>query len=793
MTVNPRQSFRLKLCFFVIMVSLGAFLTVTAVCGYFVQQEVREELETVANAKLDGVVTTLRSQLETTEVSAENFVSFNRSPRMSHRADSMHYFGKLFLEANPQIQGVVWAYIPDKGFPYSKKTSPYIMRDGKGGYICTDIVDSYDYEERNWYAYPVRTGKNVWSKPYRELNGTVITTYSGLLYNGEGHEFAVFALDISISSLVDSLQSMRPYKTAELAILDAEGRFVAHQDSDVVLNMDVTALAKRYKSKVDPKILEEMSNGVRGHGEITRDGETYYVFYAPVEKNGWTVVLEIPRIELRRNYDAMFRTLGLIMITVIIILAILTLVVIQRLTKPLEQFAKAARDISHGDFHIQLPVIKDHNELYDLRQALASMEVSLSNYMTQLKATTKANAKIENELYVASAIQQSMVPQKFPPFPDRPDIDVYASLIPAKAVGGDVYDFLLDGDDLYFCIGDVSGKGVPASLFMAIVSSLFRTVATTEKHPAKIAQRMNNTIAEHNEQNMFVTMYIGRANLVTGEVALCNCGHNAPVTNGCLDMTMGIVKPGDRHFMEMAPTNLPIGIIRGYDYKEIVFHVEPGVTLFLYTDGVTEAESKQKTLYGDDRLVEILRSCDKDATAEQLVKTVVEDVRAHSEKVDQSDDITILCIRLNGTPIETDYSVRRLIIKNNVEEMAQLEPFLESLCEAFDVEPSLIFQLNLALDEAMANAVKYAYPRGQEGPVTLAVRRDGDDLVFQLYDQGKPFDPTKGGEDVDTTLSAEERPIGGLGIFLIKQMMDSISYERKNDRNILTMIKKITK
>lgn len=794
MTVNPRQSFKLKLCFWVVFVSLGAFVTVSAICGYFVQKEVRQDLDKVANAKLDNVVHSVRDQLELAEVSAENFKSISKSPRASHSSDSMYYYGKLFLEVNKEIQGVAVAYIPDAGLPYSKKASPYVMREADGGYISSDIAETYDYEERNWYKLPVETGKPRWSAPFREINGSLITSYSGLLYNRHDIPFAVYALDISISALSDSLQSNRPYPNSELAIIDSEGRYIAHKESGAVLSVSADSLARRDNVKNVDQVVEDIKAGIRGHQKFQKNGRDYYIYYAPIEKNGWTVTLELPCAELKGSYQTMFRTLIVVMVLVIILLVLISLATIHKLTHPLEQFALAAREISHGDFKVQLPVIKDHNELYDLRQALASMEVSLDSYVTKLKETTTANAKIESELHVASAIQQAMVPQKFPPFPERPDIDVHASLIPAKAVGGDVYDFLLDGDELYFCIGDVSGKGVPASLLMAIVNSIFYTVATTDKQPAKIAQRLNNVIAENNEENMFVTMYIGRVNLATGTVVMCNCGHNVPVTNGKIDTETGLVYPdSDIRFFDKAPTNIPIGIIPGYDYKEITLHITPGVSLFLYTDGVTEAENKEKQLFGDDRLLDSLRRCGKNATAEQMVKTVVEDVHLHSNGVDQSDDLTILCIRLNGTPIKTDYSVRRLAIKNNIEEMKLIEPFLSSLSEAFDVDSSLLFQLNLALDEAMANSVNYAYPKGQEGMVTLVAQREGDNLVFDLIDQGEPFDPTKEGKPVDITLPAQDRPIGGLGIFLIKKMMDSVSYERRGDRNVLTMIKKITK
>lgn len=649
MTVKHRESFKLKLCLWVVGISTVAFAAVFAACIHFVKEEVLNDLDALVNSKLDYALRALDEGLSTTEVSSDNLVSISKSPLIAHRRDSIYVLMQHFLDANPRIQGVAVGYEKGVVKGHEDGFAPYVMRTDSG-YICRDVAEIKDYCKAEWFAEARKTGKSHWTKPFVESNGkTVITAYTTPLTDASGKTYAVLALDLNLNVMADSLQSLRPYPSAMLTVIDQDGMFVAHPDSSFIMKETLESAIEKADFAPNRTILDDIKAGKRGNDSYYTKDDKVYVYYAPVAKNGWTITLEVPRSELAGGYDKMFKAMLFDMIVGILLLLAVSLFIINRIAKPLEIFAKAAKQMSHGDFTVKLPVIKDHNELYDLRAALATMSNSLDQYVHDLEETTKSKATIEGELNIARKIQMAMVPKIFPPYPERKEIDIHASLVPAKAVGGDLYDYILDGDDFYFCIGDVSGKGVPASLFMAITRTLFRTIAVTQKTPARIANAMNDAIAENNDENMFVTMYIGKCNLATGELSLCNCGHNAPITNGVLagekDGRLSIGVSDSLRFISQAPTNIPIGVFGGFDYQQVEMKIEPGVSIFLYTDGVTEAENRQKELYGDDRLMAIIQSCTAQSTAREIIEKVDADVRAHESMADQSDDITMLCVR----------------------------------------------------------------------------------------------------------------------------------------------------
>ena len=259
------------------------------------------------------------------------------------------------------------------------------------------------------------------------------------------------------------------------------------------------------------------------------------------------------------------------------------------------------------------------------------MQHSLVNYIEELKRTTALKASIESELKVASDIQMSMVPRIFPAFPNREDIDIYASMTPAKEVGGDLYDFFVQDDKLYFCLGDVSGKGVPASLFMAVTRNLFRIVAQQGKSPVEVAEQTNVFLAKDNEPGMFVTMFIGMADLKTGRLDFCNCGHNPPFIDG--------------KFIEIEHENQALGL-----WEEAPFYGEridniKGKQLLLYTDGLNEAENSEHELLGENRLLELMASA-ATLSSKEVVEMLRKLVEEHRAGADPNDDLTLMCLRI---------------------------------------------------------------------------------------------------------------------------------------------------
>ena len=401
----------------------------------------------------------------------------------------------------------------------------------------------------------------------------------------------------------------------------------------------------------------------------------------------------------------------------------------------------------------------------------------------RLVKSTAQNERMESELNVARTVQMSLLPKfqnenkQNPPLP----CDIYGLVIPAKEVGGDLYDFYVKEDTLFFCVGDVSGKGVPSSIVMATTRSLFRAISAHEQDIATIVGLMNDAMSDTNDQNMFVTFFLGILNMKTGVLNYCNAGHNTPV----------LVKNGD--LLPIIP-NLPLGVLSGFSYTPQTTTLHSGDTLFLYTDGLSEAENRDKALYGENRMLEEIARIENavgadERTAKYLVDAMLESVTQFVDGAEQSDDLTMLAIHyLPSSDNETDggKSMRHsIVMRNDIQQIPTLAEWIENL----HVPSALSMTINLALEEAVTNVMLYAYPQDKNGQVQIEAEKTDNQITFVISDSGIPFDPTKQ-PPVNTSLGVEERSIGGLGIHLVRQIMDHIQYRRENKKNILTLVKK---
>ena len=452
-------------------------------------------------------------------------------------------------------------------------------------------------------------------------------------------------------------------------------------------------------------------------------------------------------------------------------------------TIPGRKYYTFTEDIDATGWHLEI-IIPDDVLYADLRRigliimlmmalglvVLAVMLFYAARTTKKLILSTEKNERMESELYIASAIQMAMLPKIFPPFADRPDLNIHGIVNPAKEVGGDLYDFYVREDKLFFCIGDVSGKGVPASLVMAMTRSLFRTISSHEDEAQIIVKAMNNSLTEQNTMNMFLTFFVGVMDCKTGMLDYCNAGHNAPV----------LMTGGGCSMLPVIP-NIPLGVEADYPFEAQKTQIKQGDMLFLYTDGLTEAENNKHELFGDERMMKSLKTIPESCPHNVIehMQNAVGDFVAGAE---QSDDLTMLSIR---------YQYPALFMRNDIQQIPTLAEWLEGI--GLPVE--LNMPINLAIEEAVTNVMLYAYP-GQHGSVLVEFTKMIDPqtsearAVFTITDSGIPFDPTQK-PDADISLSAEEREIGGLGIHLVRQIMSDVKYERREEKNILTLIKNL--
>ena len=373
---------------------------------------------------------------------------------------------------------------------------------------------------------------------------------------------------------------------------------------------------------------------------------------------------------------------------------------------------------------------------------------------------------IEDELAIARNIQQSLLPSE-QTIKSSKTINIKGLQIPAKYVGGDLFDYYVRDNKLFFCIGDVSGKGVPAALLMAISHSLFRTLSAHSNHPEKIMGVLNDTISENNPNIMFITMFLGIMDLSTGTISYCNAGHNPPI----------VIKNGHAEYLDTEPSLL-MGVELSAPYTANELTLAPGDTLFLYTDGLTEAENAQKEVFGEQRALDAANTFGT-LSAEQQIEQMHQAVHLFVNGAEQSDDLTMLAIRY----IHSDNT---LVMENHIQELNKLEPFLNDFFEQEHLDLSLLSQLDLALEEAITNVIMYAYPEGETGTAELTVCVNDKQICSTLTDSGTPFNPLEQQEN-NLDVSLEERKIGGLGIHLIKEIMNKVEYEYVGGKNVLKM------
>jgi len=418
---------------------------------------------------------------------------------------------------------------------------------------------------------------------------------------------------------------------------------------------------------------------------------------------------------------------------------------------------------------------RSKDEIGKLAESFINMKRRLQGYLNDLKETTAAKERIESELKIAHDIQMSMVPKTFPPFPDRREFDIYATLVPAREVGGDFYDFfLIDDQRLCFAIGDVSGKGIPASLFMALTKTMFRASGDRRDATAEgILFTLNGDIYRDNDSCMFVTMFCGILDIQTGRVDFSNAGHNLPyvVSNGTVT---ALTNPG----------GMALGVANSANLRAGHIVLGAGDRLVLYTDGVTEAMDQSEQLFSEGRLETTLRGGSAQSSR-SVVEEVVGEVRCFCAGAPQADDITLLVLGYMG-PKEAPQSTVSVQLRNDLSEVQRLSQIVTDFAAQHDLAAELVFRVNLALEEIVTNVISYGYDDRSEHEISVRLSWQDPRIELEVKDDGRPFNPLEAPEpEVEKPLV--ERPVGGWGIHLTRKMMDHLEYRREGDRNCLVL------
>jgi sigma-B regulation protein RsbU (phosphoserine phosphatase) len=532
-------------------------------------------------------------------------------------------------------------------------------------YPWRDLPATYDPRQRPWFTRAVVYGKTGWTAPYIDpsFNDLKVACSTPVRAPG-GYIVAVVGADISLQDINRNIIGTQVGKGGYAFMLDSSGNVMARPGlAPGDTRWDASFKTDNYLlvDEVDLRgIAGQMVTSQTGVATARLGEEDRYIAYAPVPSTGWSIGIVLPvsevvapaeaarvRIEsatagVRERLDAQraqaFNIFLVVFIAMLAAVAVIAWLLARRISRPILALNSGAQAIGAGNLDFKLD-LHTGDEIEDLAGAFNKMTADLQLHIAQLQATTATKERIESELRVATEIQNTMLPRLFPPFPDRREIDIYATMKPAREVGGDLYDFFFTGpDQLYLVVGDVCGKGIPAALFMAISRTLIKTEAQRGLSPGEVLARVNDTLAPDNDTSMFLTVFCALLDVKTGELVVASGGHNPPLLStgaGCA-------------YMEV-PKGVPVGPMEGMRYKEKMFQLAAGDTLFVYTDGVTEATDRANHLYSEDRLKAYLAGV-KESEVMQIVKGVAADIETFVAGAEQSDDITMVAVRFRGRP-----------------------------------------------------------------------------------------------------------------------------------------------
>ncbi|MBQ3767553.1 MAG: SpoIIE family protein phosphatase [Prevotella sp.] len=632
-----RRKLSVRVSLWVVMFAAFIFIAALGFLFYQSREAVRQEAISRATQILDK--TSLRVEGILNRVEVATGMTEWLVQRHPDKADSMFVYSRGMLLNNPDFYNCSIAFEPyyfkDKGLYFSA----YSKHNGDSIRTIQGGSENYQYFFADWYLMPTLLGHACWTEPYMDYDAPtntseMVTSYCQAIKASDGGIIGVINTSLSLNWLSQTISAVKPYPNSYSIMIGRGGTYFVHPDSTKITRQTIFTQTLENPDTAMVSLGHAMQRGEEGVREMHINGEHCYVFYKPLGKTGCSMAIVCPESDIFGGFDRLRRTVMAIVCVGLLLMLYFFIRIITRELSPLRRLAREAETIASGQFDTQLPNFERTDEIGQLSQSFGNMQQSLVRYIEELKDTTAQKASIESELNVANSIQMSMLPNVFP---DREGLDMYASMTPAKEVGGDLYGYLLKDDNLYFCLGDVSGKGVPASLFMAQVTRLFRTLANQQLSPSDICTHMNEALSgDENPTSMFVTLFVGMINLASGHLSFCNAGHNPPVIGG-----------GNHHgdFLEMKP-NFPIGVLPGLEFEGEEIESIKGRALFIYTDGLNEAENREHEQFGDERLLDILRNTHFD-TARQVIETLAVEVERHRDGADPNDDLTMMCLRIS--------------------------------------------------------------------------------------------------------------------------------------------------
>ncbi|GHV95697.1 hypothetical protein AGMMS50293_20170 [Spirochaetia bacterium] len=686
---------------------------------------------------------------------------------------------------------------------------------GESGYIIA--MDAYpwasaDFDPRlfSWYHGAKEKGNLYWTGVYADLRGRgpaiscampFYDTSNGKVFKGVARSTVMLA---DFSRIIDSAGVGR---TGYLFLLDQSG-LKLYSSGRLEVSIGEGGLVEGVNFLKEPKLRSlglSMTLGAAGMTELEMDGTPVYAAYAPIKTLGWSLGVAIPVQEISAPamlIQEQIRTItneaktgmdryilllagfiGLMLMASLCVIAFFSIKFTALITGPILTLNEGVREVSGGNLNREV-IIKTGDEMEQLASSFNAMTGRLREHIEEIAAATAEKERMATELDVAARIQTSMLPNEFPPFPGRKnEFDLFALINPAREVGGDFYDFFYINDDRFAVImADVSGKGIPAALFMAITRALIKNQLQTGEDPELALENINRQLCDNNIADMFVTLWLGILEISRLRLEYINAGHNPPLLKHA---------GGNFEFL-VSPPDLVLAAMDDTVYRRREIQLAKGDTLFLYTDGITEAADSSGKFYGKERLRQFLDS-GAELPLQELLPRLLADINAYAKGAEQSDDITMLGFRLS----EAKSTMRFLTLRADAAKLDALLAFIGRELDKGGCPEKIRGQIELAAEEIFVNITRYAYkndPEKQGGGFEVTVAcgvetpAEGSLMTLIFADRGEPFNPLEH-DDPDVNLPLDDRQVGGLGLLIVKRTMDIIRYDYDDGMNRL-IIKK---
>ncbi len=643
--------------------------------------------------------------------------------------------------------------------PNEKYHSLYAMRGKNGDIIMEDIWDTeeYNYFQKEWYKRTISQvtpeSNIVWGLSqgdYTEFK-SLITASAGI-YDNKGKLVGISEVDWDFDACVDVMKQIKPTPNTFTLFADKKNDFVYFLTDK---NMDSKAAVGKSLKEI-PWYSDKLKNGIS-----FKYNNTEYVPFIKILDNQMMFIVNIPKMEmLGLMYIKVFALLFIMGLLSGSLISLLYLTLNKDVINPINKLISIAKMISSGASETEIRIEKPEE---------FALLASTYNKMTDdIKQITSKQTKMNYELSVANSIQISSLPNVFPPFPEHKEFSIFASMDPAREVGGDFYDFFFkDSEHLMFLVADVSGKGVPAALFMMTVKTLINNLSQTISSPKELIQTINKKLCDNKKEGFFVTMFACIINVNTGEMNYINCGHNPPLIKR---------NNGQYEYLDIDP-NMVLGIFDDIDYKIFDTTLNTGDSIFLYTDGLTEAFNPNGQVYGEQRLKDCLNSIEA-VSVDKVIKEVKDSVKEYTQGLSQTDDLTMLLFQY----FKTLRKFERPAVKENYKEFSN---WLLATCSEWNLNDELTNKLDMCGEEIFANICFYAYPFKVRN-IAVSLEKYEKEVIMVFEDSGIMYNPLEK-PDPDLTIPPKERKLGGLGIFMVKQMAKEVEYQRVKNKNILSL------